>query len=233
MRQPAGPARSGAAWRAGRWVQPLYAALFRPGALPRGAVRSARLRAVAAHRVGAGQHHCASDRRHRPDPRAPWHRPLAAVRRQLGGDAGPGLCAGASGPCHRAGAARGVPGDAVRTGLVLWRGRRAVLSRPVGALSGADPPIRTPGHDRRLSPAAVRRRPGPSGAIRAALADVGKRAGGAAVAGRGPCPRRLRPRLCPAGESLFQQRLLPGRGAAAARPRADRTPARDHRPGPL
>ena len=92
-----------------RRLQPHHAALPRSGALPHRAVRPARLRPLAAARQPRGQHDLGPGRRHGAAARAPRHRPLAAVRRLLGLDAGARLRRDASRARQRPDPARHLP----------------------------------------------------------------------------------------------------------------------------
>ena len=113
------------------------------------------MRPLATPCLGRGQYHAASDRRHRADPAR-----LGIDRAILFGGSWGATLALAYAEAHPESVAalvlRGVfLGPPDRAGLVLWRRRRAFLSRPLGRIPGADPGSRARRHDRRLSQAAV------------------------------------------------------------------------------
>ena len=159
--QPGGRTCRRAARRAGRRVQPRNGALFRPGALPRDPVRSARLREEQPdgrrRRPGRGagqQHDRAPDRGHQSAARRARHqRQDARLRRQLGQHAGDGLRHCSPGqmrephparhlPRRAGGSAFHVPGqcrDLRRGALCADAARRLCqLSRRLGALPRPD-----------------------------------------------------------------------------------------------
>ena len=147
VRQPGREAGRRAARRPGLRVQPGQPPLLRPGALPGGAVRPAERRPQ--HAVGrrarrgpVGEHHPAPAAGHRAAARAPGHRPLAAVRRVVGGDPGAGVRAGAPGAGQRTGAGRGHQPRAVAA-AVDHPGHGPGLPARVGPLPGRSARRRT------------------------------------------------------------------------------------------
>ncbi len=150
VRQPQGQAAGVPARRTGRRHRPGLPALLRPAEVADRAVRPARLRQEPPVRRAPREHHVGSGRRYRAAARAPRHRPLGGVRRQLGQHARAGLCRDPRRAGQGARAARHLHAPAQRAAVVLPGGREPPVPRGLGGLPRGDPAGRATGHDGRV-----------------------------------------------------------------------------------
>jgi hypothetical protein len=185
--------------------------LLRPEEVAHRAVQPARLRQEHAARGAAREHDLGSRQRHREAARAPRHRQVGRLRRQLGQHAQPRLRADAHVACARPRPARHFPAAPQRTPVVLPGGREPPVPRRLGPLPRADPQERTRRPDEGLLQAPHEPEQGRARARGEGLVDLGghdeqavRRPQADRALRRRPVRRRFRAHR---GALLRQQRL--------------------------